>query len=75
MDTPLLTNSQVSDPKVLRSLDKLGKLAPFTVPFDSLKESLKDYLMGPDVPISKSWELDWFYEQAIMTYLFGQGHA
>ena len=35
----MLTNEDLKDPKIKRSLDTLEKMAPFTDPFNKLKEA------------------------------------
>jgi hypothetical protein len=72
--TPLLTSQDLSDPKINKAITKLAQLEPFSRPFNDLKEALKDFMIkkGKKEP---NWENDWTLEQAIMTYLFGEGHA
>lgn len=72
--TPLLTSQDLEDSKISKAIAKLGQLEPFSRPFNDLKEALKEYMIkkGGKEP---NWVNDWNLEQAIMTYLFGEGHA
>jgi hypothetical protein len=72
--TPLLTSQDLSDPKISKAVAKLGQLDAFSRPFDDLKEALKDFMIAKSKK-EPSWENYWNLEQAIMTYLFGEGHA
>ena len=71
----LLTSEAVKDPKVASSLKKLAELEAFSPSFNRLKESLKDYLIVKSGKKETTWEPYWNLEQAIMTYLYGEGHA
>ena len=71
----MLTNEDLKDPKIKRSLDTLEKMAPFTDPFNKLKEALKYYMMDKEGVDAGVWSNDWKLEVAIMTYLFGEGYA
>jgi hypothetical protein len=74
MATPLLTTEATSDPKVIRALEKLESLPAFSLPFYTLKESLKEYLLDKE-GTDRNWVPDWEMEQAIMAWLYGEGHA
>jgi hypothetical protein len=74
MMTPLLTTEATSDPKVMRALKKLESLPAFSPSFDTLKEALKEYLLDKE-GADRDWAPDWEMEQAIMTWLYGEGHA
>jgi len=74
MGTPLLTTEATSDPKVMRALQKLESMSAFSPSFNVLKEALKEYLLDKE-GASNDWTPDWEMEQAIMTWLYGEGHA
>lgn len=71
----LLTTEVTSDPKVKKTLDKLEGMEAYSVPFNDLKEALKDYILFKYEKGNTGWEADWNLEQAIMTWLYGEGHA
>jgi hypothetical protein len=71
----MLTEEALKDPKIKRSLETLEKMAPFSDPFNNLKEALKYYMMGEEEVDAGVWKNDWKLEVAIMTYLFGEGYA
>jgi hypothetical protein len=72
--TPILTTEATSDPKVMRALRKLESTPAFSPSFNLLKEGLKEYLLGKE-GTSTIWGADWELEEAIMTWLYGEGHA
>jgi len=71
----LLTSEAVKDPKVASSLKKLAELEAFSPSFNRLKESLKNYLVVKGGKEETTWAPYWHLEEAIMTYLYGEGHA
>ena len=73
-NTPLLTQEDLSDPLIKKSLDKLQSLEAFSKPFNNLKESLEDYMILKHKE-KPNWGNYWMLEQAIFTFLFGEGHA
>ena len=75
MEAPLLTTAATSDPKVKNSLDQLEKLPAFSPKFNTLKEALKEYILANHENAPRGWAPDWNLEVAIMTWLFGEGHA
>lgn len=71
----LLTTEVTSDPKVMRALEKLETLPAFSNQFDSLKQALKEYILSSYENNPFNWAPDWNLEEAIMTWLYGEGHA
>ena len=71
----LLTTKVTSDPKVKKSLEKLESLEPFSRDFNDLKEALKEYILTNYENNPRDWGPDWVLEDAIMTWLFGEGYA
>ena len=71
----MLSNEILSDQKVLKVLEALQDLHPFTSAFNRGVEGLKDYILANYFDGSQTWSDDWSLEQGIFTWLFGEGHA
>jgi len=71
----MLSEDALENPVVSKALGVLKKERPFSAVFDTVKDKLKEHIMEMEGVNPALWGNDWAVEDAIMTYLFGQGHA